>query len=312
MPVNLLREPRPIPDTLYFSGKGRTSTLKTGNLMEQSLDPLALRTLGREFGMAVEKLKALGTSGTGPKQAEVINTLIKNLTHAPNKFPEILIECIRYATEAHKNQLYGGRYPFNCHILSVAMYTVEQDGTLGEIMAALMHDITEDQGGAARLKDVIMHFDKKVADVVDGCSYQPVPKAQFSSPIEKVILEQLAMLRYLQTAPRSVRKVKAADIKHNTISSLEERRQGKVKSFELGPMGELWKRLSRVAVLKKARQAHGEEEDAFLNQLEQDVLQLIESRGVGVDAVRNFNPWSLVPREHFGWREVALVPTCPR
>ena len=47
---------------------------------------------------------------------------------------------------------------------------IEEGGSEDEAVAALLHDIVEDQGGSARLEEVRERFGDRVAMIVEGCS----------------------------------------------------------------------------------------------------------------------------------------------
>ncbi len=80
-------------------------------------------------------------------------------------------EAIVYALDAHDRQLRKGtRVPYVAHLMGVASVVLEEGGSEDEAIAALLHDVVEDQGGAAREADVRSRFGDRVADVVRECS----------------------------------------------------------------------------------------------------------------------------------------------
>jgi (p)ppGpp synthase/HD superfamily hydrolase len=207
--------------------------------------------------------------------------------------PAVLMQCIEYGTEAHKNQKFGA-LPYNYHILSVAMYVAQQGGRLVDIMAGVLHDVVEDQGGEPRLLDIKNRFGDGLADIVLGCSYDPTPTFTFNSRQEKWVKNQMALLKHMESASPAVRMVKMADMKHNVTSSAANvLRAGPsfMDTFALGKMGELWKQFSRVERLKKT-----EGSNPFLRKLEKDLTRLTRLCNTTVDAVRQFNPWDSVPK----------------
>ena len=80
-------------------------------------------------------------------------------------------EALVYAAEAHQDQLRkGGTVPYVAHLLGVTAFVLEEGGDEDQAVAALLHDVVEDQGGRPRLDDVRLRFGDRVADLVDACS----------------------------------------------------------------------------------------------------------------------------------------------
>jgi (p)ppGpp synthase/HD superfamily hydrolase len=68
-------------------------------------------------------------------------------TTSPRLTPKFT-RAMAYAAEKHGNQTRkGGDIPYLGHLLSVAGYVIEADGTETEAIAAVLHDAAEDQGG---------------------------------------------------------------------------------------------------------------------------------------------------------------------
>jgi (p)ppGpp synthase/HD superfamily hydrolase len=100
----------------------------------------------------------------------------------------------------------------------VASIVGENGGTEDEVVAALLHDAPEDQGGEATLRDIRLRFGDEVAEIVDGCTdtYQD-PKPPWRERKE-------CYLAHLANAPDSVRLVSSADKLHNARSVLSDYR----------------------------------------------------------------------------------------
>lgn len=76
-----------------------------------------------------------------------------------------------YVLAAHDQQVRKSTtVPYAAHLLGVASLVLEAGGTEDEAIAALLHDVVEDQGGADRLADVTERFGDVVAHVVLECS----------------------------------------------------------------------------------------------------------------------------------------------
>ena len=150
------------------------------------------------------------------------------------KFEEALL----YAARLHRDQTRKGTgTPYITHLLAVAAIVGENGGTEDEVVAALLHDAPEDQGGEERLEDIRTQFGDAVAKVVVGCTdtYEE-PKPAWRQRKE-VYVERMA------SAPVSVRLVSAADKLHNTRSILADLRSlgdDLWDRFTGGKEGTLW------------------------------------------------------------------------
>jgi (p)ppGpp synthase/HD superfamily hydrolase len=83
------------------------------------------------------------------------------------KFRDALV----YAAEAHAGQRRkDGEVPYAAHLLGVTASVLEEGGGEDEAVAALLHDVVEDQGGRPRLDDVRHRFGERVARLVEECS----------------------------------------------------------------------------------------------------------------------------------------------
>jgi (p)ppGpp synthase/HD superfamily hydrolase len=75
-----------------------------------------------------------------------------------------------YAHSVHALQVRKGtRIPYVSHLLAVAGLVMEDGGSETEVIAALLHDAAEDQGGEPGLEDIRRRFGDEVAAIVDGC-----------------------------------------------------------------------------------------------------------------------------------------------
>ena len=78
---------------------------------------------------------------------------------------------MQYAAEKHATQTRkGSDIPYLGHLLSVAGFVIEADGTETEAIAALLHDAAEDQGGEETLAEIREKFGADVASIVAECS----------------------------------------------------------------------------------------------------------------------------------------------
>jgi (p)ppGpp synthase/HD superfamily hydrolase len=131
------------------------------------------------------------------------------------KFEEALL----YAARLHQDQTRKGTdTPYVNHLLAVAAIVGESGGTEDEVVAALLHDGPEDQGGEERLEDIRARFGDAVAEIVDGVTdtYEE-PKPAWG-PRKEAYVERMP------SEPASVQLVSAADKLHNARSILSDLR----------------------------------------------------------------------------------------
>ena len=150
------------------------------------------------------------------------------------KFEEALL----YASRLHQDQKRKGtETPYVNHLLAVAAIVGESGGAEDEVVAALLHDGPEDQGGEERLEDIRARFGDTVAEIVDGCTdtYEE-PKPAWG-PRKEAYVERMS------SEPASVQLVSAADKLHNARSILSDLRDvgdDLWERFTGGKEGTLW------------------------------------------------------------------------
>jgi (p)ppGpp synthase/HD superfamily hydrolase len=118
-----------------------------------------------------------------------------------------------FATRKHAGQhRKGTTVPYVAHLLGVAALVLEAGGDEDLAIAALLHDVVEDCGGAPMLQEIRRRFGKRVAHVVDGCTDTDLdPKPPWRQRKEDYIA-------HLRTADADTRLVSAADKLHNVRS----------------------------------------------------------------------------------------------
>ena len=153
-----------------------------------------------------------------------------------------------YASRLHRDQVRKGTsVPYITHLLAVASIVGENGGTEDEVVAALLHDAPEDQGGEARLRDIRDRFGARVAQIVDGCTdtYE-TPKPPWRERKERY-------LAHLAGASGSVRLVSSADKLHNARTVLSDYRllgEELWARFSGGKEGTLWYYRAVVGTLR--------------------------------------------------------------
>lgn len=84
-----------------------------------------------------------------------------------------VIQAADYARHVHVELRKGTQVPYMAHLLGVASLVLGETGHIGPhivteemVIAALLHDAVEDEGGLPRLDDIEANFGKQVGKVV--------------------------------------------------------------------------------------------------------------------------------------------------
>ncbi len=140
-----------------------------------------------------------------------------------------------YATRAHEEQMRkGSEIPYVSHLLAVAALVLEDGGDEDEAIAALLHDVVEDQGGEERLAAVEREFGPRVAAIVESCSDTLVmPKPPWRE-------RKAAYVAHLEEADPSAVRVSLADKVHNVRTIvIDYRRVGELLWERFDPGAEI-------------------------------------------------------------------------
>ncbi len=139
----------------------------------------------------------------------------------------------KHAGQARK----ASTIPYIAHLMGVASLVLEFGGDEDMAIAALLHDVVEDCGGATVLKEVRRRFGSRVGKIVDGCTDSDTePKPPWRERKETYI-------RHLKHADADTRLVSAADKLNNVRSILSDYREvGESiwERFHGGREGTLW------------------------------------------------------------------------
>jgi (p)ppGpp synthase/HD superfamily hydrolase len=143
-----------------------------------------------------------------------------------------------FAAEKHSGQARkASTIPYLAHLMGVASLVLEAGGDEDLAIAALLHDVVEDCGGAAMLKTVRRRFGSRVARMVDGCTDADTdPKPPWRERKEKY-------LQRLRKENTDTRLVSAADKLNNVRSILSDYRvlgESVWSRFHGGREGTLW------------------------------------------------------------------------
>ena len=156
----------------------------------------------------------------------------------PRKLGPRFLRAFAFAAEKHARQARkASNTPYIAHLMGVASLVLEFGGDEDLAIAALLHDVVEDCGGAPTLKEVRRRFGSRVAKVVAGCTDSDTyPKPPWRERKE-------AYLRHLKSADADTRLVSAADKLNNVRSILADYREvGEAiwARFNGGREGTLW------------------------------------------------------------------------
>jgi (p)ppGpp synthase/HD superfamily hydrolase len=148
------------------------------------------------------------------------------------------VRAFEFAAEKHAGQTRkASTIPYIAHLMGVTSLLLEAGGDEDLAIAALLHDVVEDCGGAPMLKEVRKRFGTRVAKVVDECTdANTFPKPPWRERKEKY-------LRRLEKAGAGTRLVSAADKLNNVRSILSDYRvigEAVWARFNGGREGTLW------------------------------------------------------------------------
>lgn len=131
----------------------------------------------------------------------------------------------------------GSGIPYVAHLLTVAATVIEEGGSEDLVIAALLHDAAEDQGGEEILARIRFLYGESVAAVVAACSdTTETPKPPWRERKERYIA-------HLAAVPEGVLLVSLADKIHNARAILRDYRSvgdDLWERFRGGRDGTLW------------------------------------------------------------------------
>ena len=147
----------------------------------------------------------------------------KSVVKLGRRFEQALL----FANRKHAGQMRKGTpAPYISHLIGVASLVLEAGGDEDLAIAALLHDVVEDCGGAPMLREVRRRFGRRVAHVVEGCTDTDLtPKPPWRQRKQDYLL-------HLRTADADTRLVSAADKLHNVRHILTDFREDGDKIWE--------------------------------------------------------------------------------
>ena len=136
-------------------------------------------------------------------------------------------DALAYVVDLHSEQRRKGTdVPYVAHLLAVGGLVIEDAAATGdlredEVIAALLHDTAEDQGGEARLDDIAARFGTRVAAIVRACS-DSLEDGGDKAPWRE---RKEAYLAHLETEPDAgILRVSLADKVNNARAVLADYR----------------------------------------------------------------------------------------
>ena len=184
------------------------------------------------------------------------------------KLTECFEDALLFAARLHANQFRkGSQTPYIAHLLSVAALVLEAGGDEDLVIAALLHDAVEDQGGLKTLNEIRMRYGNRVAFIVNSCSdAYPTPKPAWKN-------RKVDYLTHLQSSTSEARLVSLADKLHNSRCILRDILEGESDvwdKFKGGKEGTLWYYRSLISVFEQF------ESSFLLDELKRVVNQIEE------------------------------------
>lgn len=172
------------------------------------------------------------------------------MTHAPT-FDQLRLGCaLSLATELHRGQVRKGTaIPYVAHCMAVSALVAEDGGDEDQVIAGLLHDAAEDQGGEATLGLIADQFGGRVGRIVRDCSDSLTVRGEQKRPwLER----KTAAVQRLPTVPADALTIVAADKLHNLRSTLTDLRlvgPPVWERFQTGRDGFMWYHDQVVALL---------------------------------------------------------------
>src|SRR5215470_9765492 len=150
-----------------------------------------------------------------------------NLERQGSVFTPRFTQAVDYARQIHTGTRKGTQTPYMAHLLGVASLVMGETGqvpfavTEDMVIAALLHDAVEDEGGLPRLRDIEAKFGKEVGKIVEGCtdSFETDPTRKEEWEVLKA-----AYIERLWNEPPETLLVSVAEKLYNAREILEEDR----------------------------------------------------------------------------------------
>lgn len=105
-------------------------------------------------------------SGQKNEAVEIQNIIDRVKQYNPEADTDVILRAYEFASEAHRDQVRLSGEPYITHPLATASILVDLEMDVASIVAALLHDVVEDQDYS--IDDIKAKFGEEVARLVDG------------------------------------------------------------------------------------------------------------------------------------------------
>lgn len=154
-------------------------------------------------------------------------------------------KAVEFARELHTEFRKGTRIPYMAHLLGVASLVLGEAGgripvTEDMAIAAILHDVVEDHGGAPRLEEVRKEFGSDVARMVEGLSDTLAEDHDKKEGWEE---RKRNYLERLRSEPEDVLLISCADKLYNAKAILDDYKEigpAVFERFKRGADEQLW------------------------------------------------------------------------
>lgn len=173
----------------------------------------------------------------------------------PDEEPKLTIlgprfeQALLFASQMHARQRRKDTgAPYIAHVMGVTALVLEDGGSEEEVIAALLHDSAEDQGGEQVLVEIRKKYGDKIAAIVYECS------DTLDSPKPPWKGRKQGHLTRLEDASREALHIMLADKVYNSRSllrGLQERGPEIWGKFKGGKEGTLWYFHQMLALFQK-------------------------------------------------------------
>jgi (p)ppGpp synthase/HD superfamily hydrolase len=157
---------------------------------------------------------------------------------SPPRRSSRVVAAVEFAYELHADQRRKqADVPYTGHLLGVASIVIDGGGDDDQVIAALLHDAPEDQGGRRVLTEIGRRFGPRVVAIVDACT------DTYDSPKPPWRPRKEAWLARLASVPDEALLVILADKLHNARAVVLALRTDGVTSldaFRGGREGTIW------------------------------------------------------------------------
>lgn len=158
-------------------------------------------------------------------------------------------EALGFAAKLHVRQIRkGSGIPYISHLLSVAALVMEDHGSEDEVIAALLHDAVEDQGGFETREKILQKFGPEVCALVDAVTdSEGSPKPPWQERKER-------LLRQMENASEGAMRICTADKLHNVrtlVADVKRRGDEAWEPFQKDRDENVWFFTAFVETIKK-------------------------------------------------------------